>query len=149
MSGPSKAPSVFARKGGFLAAHAPERLVGVSNVSPVIPLGSTLPPKEKVDSGIPGLQHSLPAILAQTTTLRGLVPPTMTDLSSKPLKKKLDQPPPLTLPDEEFGNGGGGDVNGFAQSEAGRKLALRAARTSKKVRSPHITYVIIYPLISL
>ncbi|WAQ82344.1 hypothetical protein PtA15_2A661 [Puccinia triticina] len=27
---------------------------------------------------------------------------------------------------------GGGDVNGFGQSEAGRKLALRAARNSKK-----------------
>ncbi|KAH9816684.1 hypothetical protein DFH28DRAFT_890731 [Melampsora americana] len=128
--GPSKAPSVFARKGGFLAAHAPERIPGGPSFNPTNPATSTPSLKEKVDSGIPGLQHSLPAILAQTTTLKGLVP-TLPGSVPKSLKKKLDQPPPLTLPDEELG-GGGGDVNGFGQSEIGRKMALRAARMSKK-----------------
>ncbi|KAA1100933.1 hypothetical protein PGT21_001930 [Puccinia graminis f. sp. tritici] len=129
----SKAPSVFARKGGFLAAHAPERIPGSSNTSGA-PAGtlSTSTAMEKVDSSIPGFKHSFPAMLAQTTTLKGLVPSNNSGNPNKLLKKKLEQPPPLTLPDDEFGTGGGGDVNGFAQSEAGRKLALRAARNSKK-----------------
>ncbi|KAG0140527.1 hypothetical protein CROQUDRAFT_718591 [Cronartium quercuum f. sp. fusiforme G11] len=132
VTGPSKAPSVFARKGGFLAAHAPERIPGNSSVATLTTAGPGPQIQDKVDAGIPGLQHSLPAILAQTTTLKGLVP-NLSDSMPKALKKKLDQPPPLTLPDEELGGGGGGgDVNGFRQSEAGRKLALRAARTSKK-----------------
>ncbi|KAH9463982.1 hypothetical protein Pst134EB_003523 [Puccinia striiformis f. sp. tritici] len=128
----SKAPSVFARKGGFLAAHAPERIPGSSNTSGA-PTGTldASSTAEKVDPSIPGFKHSLPAMLAQTTTLQGLVP-SKTSGTQKLLKKKLEQPPPLTLPEDEFGTGGGGDVNGFAQSEAGRKLALRAARNSKK-----------------
>jgi len=129
----SKAPSVFARKGGFLAAHAPERIPGNSNASGA-PAGTLNPSSsiEKVDSSIPGFKHSLPAMLAETTTLKGLFPSKNSGTSNKQLKKKLEQPPPLTLPDDEFGTGGGGDVNGFAQSEAGRKLALKAARNSKK-----------------
>ncbi|EGG00042.1 uncharacterized protein MELLADRAFT_93872 [Melampsora larici-populina 98AG31] len=131
-AGPSKAPSVFARKGGFLAAHAPERIPGGPSFNPTNPASTAPSLKDKVDSGIPGLQHSLPAILAQTTTLKGLVP-TLPGSAPKFLKRKLDQPPPLTLPDEELGGGGGGgDVNGFGQSEIGRKMALRAARMSKK-----------------
>jgi hypothetical protein len=139
----SKAPSVFARKGGFLAAHAPERIPGSSNASSAsagtLNSSSTI---EKVDSSIPGFKHSLPAMLAETTTLKGLVPSKNSTTPNKQLKKKLEQPPPLTLPDDELGTGGGGggggggDVNGFGQSEAGRKLALRAARNSKKVRHP-------------
>ncbi|PLW17147.1 hypothetical protein PCANC_11777 [Puccinia coronata f. sp. avenae] len=132
----SKAPSVFARKGGFLAAHAPERIPGSSNASSAsagtLNSSSTI---EKVDSSIPGFKHSLPAMLAETTTLKGLVPSKNSTTPNKQLKKKLEQPPPLTLPDDELGTGGGGgggDVNGFGQSEAGRKLALRAARNSKK-----------------
>lgn len=71
-------------------------------------------------------------MLAQTSTLKGLLPSTKSGNPNRVLQKKLDQPPPLTLPDDEFGSGGGGDVNGFAQTEAGRKLALRAAKNSKK-----------------
>ncbi|KAI9609843.1 hypothetical protein H4Q26_006832 [Puccinia striiformis f. sp. tritici PST-130] len=55
-------------------------------------------------------------------------------------KAALNAPAPATrtskAPSVFARKGGGGDVNGFAQSEAGRKLALRAARNSKKVRHP-------------
>ncbi|MBW0487165.1 hypothetical protein O181_026880 [Austropuccinia psidii MF-1] len=128
----SKPPSVFARKGGFLAAHAPERIPGApssTTSNAKSPISQAI--GDKVDSNIPGFQHSLPAILAQTTTLKGLVP-TIPGSSSKVLKKKLDQPPSLTLPEDELGTGGRRDVNGFAETEAGRKLALKAARNSKK-----------------
>ncbi|KAH9813685.1 hypothetical protein DFH28DRAFT_929703 [Melampsora americana] len=54
-AGPSKGPSVFARKGGFLAAHAPERIPGGRSFNSTNPATSTPSLKEKVDSGIPGL----------------------------------------------------------------------------------------------
>ncbi|POW09726.1 hypothetical protein PSHT_09048 [Puccinia striiformis] len=83
----SKAPSVFARKGGFLAAHAPERIPGSSNTSGA-PTGTldASSTAEKVDPSIPGFKHSLPAMLAQTTTLQGLVP-SKTSGTQKLLKK--------------------------------------------------------------
>lgn len=136
--------SVFARQGGFLAAHAPERhpahaaALAAATAAAATPSASDATTEnakpDSVDEGIPGFQHTRSALLASTSTLGALA----NTSAPRVLRRKLDQLPPLTLPEEETRSRAvvaskGDDVNGFAQTEEGKKLAQKSARSNKKV----------------
>ena len=119
--GDGKAPTVWSAALGFapvvrkrpLAKAAPSVPAGFSVASEVVKTQATIYVEPKL-------------VLPEASTSLSADQPKLLQPHSGNSQSKISKPPPLTLPDDPSD-----DVNGFRNSEAGRKLADKENKRGK------------------